>query len=84
MKARAAVKDVARVLRLPPGETDTLTKLIPSGPDVLAHGRRGDREGPRGRASLVKDEPAVRAAACELALALEGISRHLSCTPPAW
>ena len=32
MKARAAVKDVARVLRIPPGEADKLTKLIPSGP----------------------------------------------------
>src|SRR5690606_27791804 len=32
MKARAAVKDVARVLRVPPGEADRLTKLIPSGP----------------------------------------------------
>ena len=31
MKARAAVKDVARVLRIPPGEADKLTKLIPSG-----------------------------------------------------
>ena len=32
MKARAAVKDVARVLKVPPGEADKLTKLIPSGP----------------------------------------------------
>ena len=32
MKARAAVKDVARVLKVPPGEADRLTKLIPSGP----------------------------------------------------
>src|SRR5688572_1146725 len=32
MKARAAVKDVARVLRIPPGDADRITKLIPSGP----------------------------------------------------
>ncbi len=32
LKARAAVKDVARVLKVPPGEADKLTKLIPSGP----------------------------------------------------
>jgi DNA polymerase-3 subunit alpha len=32
MKARAAVKDVARTLGVPPGEADKLTKLIPSGP----------------------------------------------------
>ncbi len=32
MKARAAIKDVARVLKVPPGEADKLTKLIPSNP----------------------------------------------------
>ena len=32
MKARAALKDVARVLKIPPGDADRLTKLIPSGP----------------------------------------------------
>ena len=32
MKARAAVKDVARVLKVPPGDADKLTKLIPSTP----------------------------------------------------
>ena len=32
LKARAAVKDVARTLGVPPGEADKLTKLIPSGP----------------------------------------------------
>jgi len=32
MKARAAVKDVARVLAIPPSEADRITKLIPSNP----------------------------------------------------
>jgi DNA polymerase-3 subunit alpha len=32
MKARAAVKDVARVLGIPPSEADRITKLIPSNP----------------------------------------------------
>jgi len=32
MKARAAVKDVARVLKIAPGDADKVTKLIPSGP----------------------------------------------------
>jgi DNA polymerase-3 subunit alpha len=32
LKARAAIKDVARVLKLPPSEADKITKLIPSGP----------------------------------------------------
>jgi DNA polymerase-3 subunit alpha len=32
LKARAAVKDVARVLGVPPGEADRITKLIPNNP----------------------------------------------------
>ncbi|NNG16770.1 MAG: DNA polymerase III subunit alpha [Gemmatimonadales bacterium] len=32
LKARAAIKDVARILKLPPSEADKITKLIPSGP----------------------------------------------------
>jgi DNA polymerase-3 subunit alpha len=43
MKARAAVKDVARVLRIPPGEADKLTKLIPSGPAYSLTIRRRSR-----------------------------------------
>ncbi len=47
MKARAAVKDVARVLRIPPGEADRITKLIPSGPAYSLHGPGGGAEGGR-------------------------------------
>ena len=32
LKARAALKDVARLLRIPPADADKLTKLVPSGP----------------------------------------------------
>ncbi len=45
LKARAAVKDVARLLRIPPGDADKLNQLIPSGPAVRAHGRRRDAQG---------------------------------------
>ena len=47
MKARAAVKDVARVLRIPPGDADKLTKLIPSGPGLQPHDPGGAEEGRR-------------------------------------
>ena len=54
MKARAAVKDVARVLRIPPGEADRITKLIPSGPaysltvhEAAQEGGRAARAGAR-------------------------------------
>ena len=45
MKARAAVKDVARVLKVPPGEADKLTKLIPSTPGIRTHDSGGAEEG---------------------------------------
>ena len=47
MKARAAVKDVARVLRIPPGEADRITKLIPSGPAYSLPVTGGREEGGR-------------------------------------
>jgi DNA polymerase-3 subunit alpha len=76
MKARAAVKDVARVLKITPGEADKITKLIPSGPafnlsipDAVA---RVDE-----LRDLVKGNPAfVRL--MDLSARIEGISRHLS------
>ena len=76
MKARAAVKDVARVLRIPPGEADRITKLIPSGPaysltiaEARAEGGRdaGPGEGQSGLPRLV-----------DLSSRIEGISRHMS------
>jgi len=76
MKARAAVKDVARVLKITPGEADKLTKLIPSGPafnlsipDAVA---RVDelRDLVRGNPALVR--------LMDLSARIEGISRHLS------
>ena len=76
MKARAAVKDVARVLRIPPGEADKITKLIPSGPaysltipDAVA---RVDE-----LKDLVRGNP-VYQRLVDLSSRIEGISRHMS------
>jgi DNA polymerase-3 subunit alpha len=76
MKARAAVKDVARVLRIPPGEADRITKLIPSGPAyslTIADAERKVDE----LKDLVKGNPAYRRL-LDLSSRIEGISRHMS------
>ncbi len=76
MKARAAVKDVARVLRIPPGEADRLTKLIPSGPayslTIPEALRRVDE-----LRELVRGNPAYQRL-MDLSARIEGVSRHMS------
>jgi DNA polymerase-3 subunit alpha len=76
MKARAAVKDVARVLRIPPGEADRITKLIPSGPAYSLNIKEAERKIDELR-GLVKDNPVYRRLV-DLSSRIEGISRHLS------
>jgi DNA polymerase-3 subunit alpha len=76
MKARAAVKDVARVLRIPPGEADRITKLIPSGPAYSLTIREAEQKVDEMR-ELVKSNPEYRRLV-DLSSRIEGISRHLS------
>jgi DNA polymerase-3 subunit alpha len=76
MKARAAVKDVARVLRIPPGEADRLTKLIPSGPAYALTVEEARRKVDELR-ELVKANPAYERL-MDLSSRIEGISRHMS------
>jgi len=76
MKARAAVKDVARVLRIPPGDADKLTKLIPSGP-AFALSIPEAMEKVDELKDLVKQNP-VYQRLMGLSSRIEGISRHLS------
>ncbi len=76
MKARAAVKDVARVLRIPPGEADRITKLIPSGPAYSLTIPEAERKVDELR-DLVKANPAYRRLV-DLSSRIEGISRHMS------
>jgi DNA polymerase-3 subunit alpha len=76
MKARAAVKDVARVLRIPPGEADRLTKLIPSGPAYSLPVKEAAVKVPEMR-ELVKSNP-VYERLVDLSSRIEGISRHMS------
>ena len=76
MKARAAVKDVARTLKIPPGEADKLTKLIPSGPafsmTVAEAGEKIDE-----LKAMLKESEAYRRV-FTYASRIEGLSRHAS------
>jgi len=76
MKARAAVKDVARVLKVPPGEADRLTKLIPSGPAYSLTIPEAVRKVDELR-DLVKASPLYRRMV-DLSARIEGIARHAS------
>jgi DNA polymerase-3 subunit alpha len=76
MKARAAVKDVARVLRIPPGEADRLTKLIPSGPAYSLTIPEAVKKVDELR-ELVRGNPAYQRL-MDLSARIEGVSRHMS------
>jgi DNA polymerase-3 subunit alpha len=76
MKARAAVKDVARVLRIPPGEADRLTKLIPSGPAYALTVEEARKKVDELR-DLVQANPGYERL-MDLSSRIEGISRHMS------
>ncbi len=76
MKARAAIKDVARVLRIPPGEADRLTKLIPSGP-AYSLTIQDARQKVDELRDLVKGNPSYQRL-MDLSSRIEGISRHMS------
>jgi DNA polymerase-3 subunit alpha len=76
LKARAAVKDVARVLQIPPSEADRLSKLIPSGPAYSLGVSEAARKIPELR-ELVESNPTYQRLV-DLASRIEGISRHAS------
>jgi DNA polymerase-3 subunit alpha len=76
MKARAAVKDVARVLRIPPAEADRITKLIPSGPAYSLPVAEAARKVDELR-DLIRDNPSYERL-IKMSSRIEGISRHMS------
>ncbi len=76
LKARAAVKDVARLLRIPPGDADKLTKLIPSGPAYALTVEEARKKVPEFR-ELIEGNPQYERCV-QLASRIEGISRHAS------
>jgi DNA polymerase-3 subunit alpha len=76
MKARAAVRDVGRVLKVAPGEVDRLTKLIPSGPAYNLPITEAVQKIAELR-ELVNSNP-VYQRLVDLASRIEGLSRHAS------
>ncbi len=76
LKARAAVKDVARLLRIPPGDADRITKLIPSGPAYSLSISEAVMRVPELR-ELIGSAPVYERLA-HLGSRIEGISRHMS------
>jgi DNA polymerase-3 subunit alpha len=87
MKARAVLKDVGRVLQVPYGQTDRLSKMVPSHPTdpwTLARtlGQGKDKDGKRypGLPEFIAErdrDPKIKRL-IEIALQLEGLPRHSS------
>lgn len=76
MKARAALKDVARVLKIPPGDADKLTKLIPSGPAYSLTISEAVTKVPELKELMRGNQLYQRLT--DLGSRIEGISRHAS------
>ncbi len=78
MKARAAVKDVARVLGVPPGDADKLTKLIPNIPGQVEYTPlRKHVEQSAELRGLIAQNPVYRQL-MDYASRIERLSRHIS------
>ena len=76
LKARAAFRDVARTLRVEPGEVDRFTKLIPAGPGVTTTLADAPERSPELK-QLVRQDERVRKI-LELGSRIEGLARHAS------
>jgi DNA polymerase III subunit alpha len=76
LKARAAFRDVARTLRVEPGEVDRYTKMIPAGPGVTVSLADAPDRSPELR-QLARQDDRVRKI-LELGTRIEGLARHAS------
>src|SRR3982074_1759202 len=80
LQARGVLRDVGRVLQMPYGQVDKLTKLVPqntAAPVPLAAAIAGEP-----RLQAFRDEDPVVARAFDIAQRLEGLTRHASTPPP--
>src|SRR3984885_2191349 len=76
LQARGVLRDVGRVLQMPYGQVDKLTKLVPQNPAApIALSKAIDGE-PRLQAA--RDDDPVVARAFDIAQRLEGLTRHAS------
>jgi len=76
LKARAALRDIARVLRVPPADADRMAKLVPSGPAFALSVADAAQKVPELRDLVRGDATAARVV--DLAQRIEGLSRHAS------
>ncbi len=74
MAAKAAVRDVARVLSLPYAVGDAVAKMIPRDPDVTLKGALEDSKALK---DMYSTDPQVKALV-DLAMQVEGMPRHAS------
>ena len=75
MAARGAIRDVGRALGIPLDEVDRVAKLVPFGPKQDDPGRLG--RGRRAQGHATTPSP-MSSELIDYALAVQGISRHLS------
>ncbi|MBL8700512.1 MAG: DNA polymerase III subunit alpha [Alphaproteobacteria bacterium] len=76
LQARAVVRDVGRVLGMPYGQVDRISKLIPNNP-ANPIGLQQAIDGEPQLQQMIKEDPAV-ARLTDIALKLEGLYRHAS------
>src|SRR4030088_2132034 len=76
LQARGVLRDVGRVLQMPYGQVDKLTKLVPQKPAAPVTLARAIADEPRLQAA--RDDDPVVARAFAIALKLEGLNRHAS------
>src|SRR3954463_335965 len=76
MQARGVLRDVGRVLEMPYGQVDKLTKLVPMNPAAPVTLSKAIAEEPRLQAAR-DAEPLVKRA-FDIAMKLEGLHRHAS------
>ncbi|TAK50034.1 MAG: DNA polymerase III subunit alpha [Xanthobacteraceae bacterium] len=76
LQARGVLRDVGRVLQMPYGQVDKLTKLVPQNPTApvtLAAAIKGEP-----KLQAFRDSDPVTARAFDIAQKLEGLTRHAS------
>jgi DNA polymerase-3 subunit alpha len=76
LQARGVLRDVGRVLQMPYGQVDKLTKLVPQNPAAPVTLSAAIASEPKLQA--FRDEDPVVARAFDIAMRLEGLTRHAS------
>ena len=76
LQARGVLRDVGRVLQMPYGQVDKLTKLVPQNPAAPVTLKQAIEDEPKLQAA--RDEDPIVAKAFAIAQKLEGLTRHAS------